>query len=175
MSSGRNSFHHAVGRQGQRGATLIVALIMLVLMTLVLVSGFSLSTSNLKSVGNMQMREESVAAANRALEVVIGSSFTDAPQAQEIEVDINSDGTNDYTVAVALPVCTRVALASAGGVTQWGVTASLGGAGGGGGATWYTDWDLDATVTDDSSGAKVRVRQGVRVLLDDARRTAVCS
>lgn len=170
MSSGRIAMRRVSGHRSQRGATLIVALIMLVLITLVMVSGFSLSTSNLKSVGNMQAREESVAAANRALEVVIGSTFATAPLAQEIEVDINSDGVNDYTVVVDQPDCVKVTLASSG--AKSGVGLNMGSSAG---TTWFTDWDLKASVTDASSGAQVSVRQGVRVLLSDAQMTAVCT
>ncbi|UUZ64284.1 hypothetical protein LP417_03665 [Polaromonas sp. P1-6] len=40
--------------RGQSGATLVVALIMLTLITLLVVNAFTLSSSNLKAVGNMQ-------------------------------------------------------------------------------------------------------------------------
>lgn len=167
MTPGRLS--RAPGRSRQAGATLVVALIMLVLITLVLVSGFSLSTSNLKSVGNMQVREESVAAANRALEMVVGSPFTDDPQAQDIDVDINSDGVTDYTVAVSQPLCVRAIQASADEPSDPDIPVV------GGSASWYTDWDIAATANDATSGASVVVRQGVRVLLDQAKRDEVCS
>jgi Tfp pilus assembly protein PilX len=153
----------------QRGATMIIALIMISTITLLVVSSFALSSTNLRSVGNMQVREESLTAANSGLEQVISSSFTDAPVAQEILVDINSDGTNDYTVNIATPTCIRAAIASAGGKTQVGLSM------GSSDKTWFTDWDLDATVTDATTGAKVRVHQGVRVLLNDVQKTAVCA
>ena len=54
------AFPHA-----QHGATLVVGLIMLVLITLMVTSAFMLSSINLKSVGNMQFRDEAVAAANK--------------------------------------------------------------------------------------------------------------
>ena len=153
----------------QRGATMIIALIMIATITMLVVASFTLSSTNLKSVGNMQVREESLAAANKALETVIGSSFTDAPQAQEIVVDIDANGTNDYTVAIALPTCMRAAIASTDPPTDLLVPMPVLG-----GTTWYTDWDLDATVTDVASGAKVRVHQGVRVLLNNAQKLLVC-
>lgn len=43
-----------------------------------------------------------------------------------------------------------------------------------GGSTWNTDWDISATVNDASTGAGVRVRQGVRVLLSQSQRAAAC-
>lgn len=155
--------------QPQRGATLVVALIMLAIITLVVIGGFTLSNSNLKAVGNMQMREEALAAGNRAAELVMGSAFTAGPTAQEIDVDIDNDGNKDYTVSVAAPTCVKAAIASSGAPSSIGLSM-----GGGAATTWHTDWDIDATVNDAATGARVRVRQGVRVLLNDAEKTAVC-
>lgn len=141
---------------------------MIVLITLIVVNAFSLSSSNLKSVGNMQQREETIAAANQAIELVISSAFTTVPVAQTINVDINNDGTNDYAVAVAIPVCVRamVAGSASGSDVELGSAMSS--------SNWNTDWDIDATVTDAASGTSVRVRQGVRVLLNDTQKTSVC-
>ena len=154
----------------QRGATLIVALIMLAIITLVVIGGFTLSTSNLKSVGNMQMREEAIAAGNRAVEVVLGSPFASAPAEQEINVDINGDGTNDFTVTVAAPTCVRAVIASTGAPSSIGLSMGSSTA-----TTWHTDWDIQATVDDPVTGAKAVVRQGVRVLLTDTEKAAVCA
>lgn len=154
-------------RHSQRGVTLIVGLIMLVMITLLVAGAFTLSSSNLKSVGNMQVREESVAAANLAIEQVITSPFTDAPVAQEINVDIDKNGTTDYTVSVSAPTCIKALIATAPGATEVGFI-------GGGGSTWNTEWDIDAQVTDAASGGSVRVRQGVRVRLSDAQKNLVC-
>ncbi|WP_446751612.1 pilus assembly PilX family protein [Variovorax sp. S12S4] len=104
----------AMHRQG--GAALIVGLIMLVLITLAVTAGFTLSNTNLKSVGNMQNRNEAVAASNRAIEEVAtslllpgvdGSPSLVAPKATASLVDINNDGKNDYTVQIAAPTCVR--------------------------------------------------------------------
>lgn len=154
-------------RRSQRGVTLIVGLIMLVMITLLVAGAFTLSSSNLKSVGNMQVREESVAAVNLAIEQVISSPFTDAPVAQEINVDINKDGTNDYLVQVGAPTCIKALIATAPGATEIGFA-------GGGGSTWNTEWDIDAKVSDAASGGSVRVRQGVRVRLSDTQKNLVC-
>jgi Tfp pilus assembly protein PilX len=153
----------------QRGATLIVGLIMMVLITLIVLSAFTLSSSNLKSVGNMQMREEAIAAANEAIELVISSAFTNAPVAQSINVDINKDGINDYVVAIATPTCVRALMgaSTAPSDSELGTSMSSG-------STWNTSWDIDSTVTDVASGASVRIRQGVSVLLSDTQKTTVC-
>ncbi len=159
----------AVGVRAQRGATLIIGLIMLVLITLIVVNAFTLSSSNLKSVGNMQVREEAIAAANQAAERVISSNFTNALGAQSFTVDINKDGTDDYTVSVAIPVCKRALQAASASPSDVEMGASMSS-----GAKWNTEWDIDSTVTDAASGASVRVRQGVRVLLEQAVKDTAC-
>ena len=152
----------------QSGATLIVGLIMLVLITLIVLSAFTFSASNLKSVGNMQVREEAIAAANLAIEQVIASPFTDAPTSQEINVDINKDGINDFVVVIEAPTCIKALIASSPGNTQFGFNT------GGGGSTWSTEWDINSRVTDTASGASVQIRQGVRARLTDVQKNLVC-
>ena len=99
------SFNYA-----QRGAALLVGLIMLVLITLIVTSAFTLSTTDLKSVGNMQAKDEAIAAANQSIEQVLSSPFTTSPAAEDINVDINNDGITDYTVHIATPTCVRASV-----------------------------------------------------------------
>ncbi|MDQ2075644.1 hypothetical protein [Marinimicrobium sp. ABcell2] len=154
--------------KAQRGATLIIALIMLLLFTLMVASAFSLSSTNLKAVGNMQMRDEAIAAANVAIEQVISSAFTTAPSAQTLEVDLNGDDTPDYIVSIATPECIRATQATPAALSSVALAAMSTA------SSWNTVWSLDATVNDPASGALVRVRSGVRVLLSQAEKDAVC-
>jgi hypothetical protein len=158
----------------QRGATLIVGLIMLVLITLLVTSAFTLSTSGLKSVGNMQSRDEAIAAGNKAIEQVVSSPFTNSPAGETINVDLNNDGTTDYVVVLNTPTC--VSVAEIPGTTVAPSSMSLGSAFTTSTSNLYeTVWDLDANVTDpNGSGAAVRVHQGVRVLLTQTQINAVC-
>ncbi len=154
--------------QAQRGATLVVALIMLTLITLLVVNAFTLSTSNLKAAGNMQARDEAIAAANQAIEQVVSAPFTDAPVAQQIVVDINKDGKTDYTVNVALPKCVRAKEVPNPLKCEENLKALCAE------SDWHTEWDLQAVVGDAASGASVVVNQGVRVKLTNSQKTAVC-
>ena len=157
----------------QRGATLIVGLIMLVLITVMVTSAFTMSTTNLQSVGNMQFRDDAIAAANKATEQVLSSPFTSAPAAQAIDVDLNNDGTRDYQVDFDAPTCVGDREIVISGAAPSSVT--LGSSFTVAGSTFYqTVWDLSARVTDRVSGAKVHVRQGVRVLLTQAQYNAAC-
>jgi len=151
----------------QRGATLVVGLIMLLLITLVVSSAFTLSGTNLKSVGNMQLRDEAIAAANIATEVVLGSPFTNAPAAQSITVDLNNDGTDDYAVEMATPECIRATVSGDAPVCDEEFKPCPSN-------TWNTVWKLSATVTDPASGASSMVHSGVRVLLTQSQCDAIC-
>lgn len=160
---------HAGPFKRQRGITLLVGLIMLVLITLIVTTAFTLSTTNLKSVGNMQAREEALAAANIAIEQILGSAFTDAPAAETISVDMNNDEIVDYVVSIATPVCIRASqdrAAPPSSASLPGLTLA---------ATWNTLWDIQATVEDARSGARLTVKAGTRVLLSESQKQAVCT
>jgi Tfp pilus assembly protein PilX len=167
----RSRVFRVAGRRGvQRGATLIIGLIMIVLISLVVASAFTLASTNLKSVGNMQVREESVAAANEAIEQLVSTSFTTALGSQEFKIDINKDGQDDYTVAVATPTCIRAAVMTTMPPSEVEFPIELANA-----KLWSTDWDIVATVNDGTSGASVQVRQGVRVSnMSEVQKNAAC-
>ena len=141
----------------QKGATLIVGLIMLVLLTLMVTTSFMLSTSNLRAVGNMQFRDEAIAAGNSAIEQVVSSSFTVLPVASTVLVDIDQDGTDDYTVAVTAPVCVQVAPITSSVATLSGVSSGVPST-----TDYNTVWDIQAQVSSSASGAAVTIRQGIR-------------
>ena len=152
----------------QRGATLIVGLIMLLLFTLMISTTFMLSSTNLKAVGNMQSRNEALAAANMAINLMMSTAFTTAPAADTVNVDLNNDGTDGYQVELAQPQCVEASLAAAtapSSVTLATMSRS----------TWNTVWEIRASVSDPLSGAATVVRTGVRVLLTQAEKDNVCN
>ena len=70
-------------RQG--GAiTILIAMIMLVVITVMISTAFSLSTINLKAVGNAQVREEALAAAHIVIEQTVASPFALDPNAAAV-------------------------------------------------------------------------------------------
>lgn len=157
--------------RSQRGAALVVGMIMLVLITLMLVTALNLGTTNFRAMTNMQFRSEAIAAANKAIEQVISSPFTAAPAAESINVDLNNDTFTDYTVQVAVPQCVYAAQAFGADPSSLSLPATMSAS-----STWNTVWDLDASVAsaDNVGGAAVRVRSGVRVLLSEVEKDAVC-
>src|SRR3989338_1353347 len=89
----------------QQGSTLLVALVMLVLLTLIALSAMNATTTSIQVVGNAQFREEANAVAQQAIEGVISSNFTILPASSVVPADMNSDGTTDVLVQVAVPTC----------------------------------------------------------------------
>ena len=57
----------------QRGVTLLIVLVMLVVLTLFGITAINVSTSNLQVVGNMQVRKTNEAVANQAVETILSS------------------------------------------------------------------------------------------------------
>jgi Tfp pilus assembly protein PilX len=87
----------------QRGSTLIVALVMLILMTLVALAAINMSTGNLRIVGNMQYQMEAASAAQAAINTVISSAAnTEEPSTSPTGIDVIVNGTT-YHVSLTQP------------------------------------------------------------------------
>lgn len=89
----------------QRGATLIVGLIMLIALTLLVVSAIRSGTTNLRIAGNTQIQQEAKAAAQQAIEQYISTNFTAAIPlvgSNGVPAIINKAS---YTATVAVPAC----------------------------------------------------------------------
>ena len=103
----------------QRGATLLIVLIMLIMLTLFAVSAMNTGNVNLKVVGNMQARSEALSASQGAIDTVISTTqFVDSPSnavaspcggtPNTLCIDINGDGTPDYTTTLTpVPACVQ--------------------------------------------------------------------
>lgn len=153
----------------QRGvATIFIAMILLILITLLVTTAYSLSTVNLKAVGNVQVRKEAIAAANQKILQVAAETFWNPKVEWPESIDINNDGVAEYDVLVAIPSCLRATKANiitASSVTLPGFSAV---------DAWNTIWVLDATASERSSNTRVRVRQGIRVLMTEADKELYC-
>jgi len=158
----------------QQGAiTILIAMIMLVVITVMITTAFSLSTINLKAVGNAQVRKEALAAAQIVIEQTVQSPFALDPNSaavtgQPIDLYNGAIDGDEYLVDLAVPRCvraTQAAVSTASSVTLPGMTSV---------SAYNTIWELDATATESTTGAKVRVIQGIRVLLSQTERDAVC-
>lgn len=133
----------------QRGATLLVSLIMLVVLTLFVISAINLTNVNLRIVGNMQIQKEIEAAAQQAIEKVISTS---AMTTGDVPVDINHDGTPDYSATVSKS-CIGMKRSKDTDPTVF---------------IYDSTWDVRSAVTDTRTSARTVIHQGVAVLAGGA-------
>lgn len=182
------------------GFALIVGLAMLVLMTLLAVTAFQLGSNQTLVVANAQHRNEGVDAAQEAIETVVNSAnFTINPAAaipngncngnaaNQICVDINSDGNVDFTVTLTpKPTCITAApipvsqldftkandLACA---TQTQQTFGVANASQSGNSLCANStWEIDAQAADSATGTTVNIVQGVAVRIAATDMAANC-
>ena len=100
-------------RNPQRGATLMVTLVMLIMLTLFALSAMNTSTTNLRMVGNTQNRTEALDATQKAIEKTISTTqFMTTPTnaipnpcgaANTVCTDVNGDGVSDFTTVLTPP------------------------------------------------------------------------
>ncbi len=183
------------GPARQRGVTLAVALIFLVLLSLFAVNAFLGSTTGLRIVGNMQARQEGLAAAQAVIEQVVSSdAFARQPAAvASVPVTVTVGGVA-YTVRLTpAPSCYRVRTVKnseldatnaadqscmrSGALQQPGVeqtTSQLTGLLADTSLCADTEWNIRAQVTDSRTGAQLAVNQGVAIRMAESDATLLC-
>lgn len=131
--------------QRQAGATLIVALIMLVMMSILAVSAINLSTINFKIIGNMQAQKIMDAAAQDAIEQAMSTYavFT-APATINMPTVMGN-------VEVSKAVCLSSNVAK-------GYTAVVTGV-----IPQDNIWEITAEISDPLTGATTKLHQGVAI------------
>jgi len=167
-------------RVSQGGATLVVSLIMLTLITLMILAALAIGLANFRTVSNMQFRDEALAAANKALDQVMSTPFTVTPAAEEVFVDLDDDGKFDYRVNIATPQCIKATLDANTPPSSLSLPPEMATA-----SNWITTWEIQATVQGISTipligvvnagDASVDVRTGVRVLMSGFQKDTVCT
>jgi hypothetical protein len=166
----------------QRGLTLFVAMIILVMITLLVVSAFRVSNTNLKIVGAMQGRQEAVSAANAAIERTLSSGFfAENPAlvaATPIDLDINGDAIPDFNVKMGVPTCLRTAPIVMGNPPTKLQIDCAGSSRYPGALTpsWCSNviWEVSATTTDRLTAAQTTVNQGVGMTVEITNAKSAC-
>jgi hypothetical protein len=167
----------------QQGITLFVALILLVMVTLLAVSSFRVSNTNLKVVSSMQGRNEAVASAQAAIDQVLSSSnFTTNPAAiaaSPASIDVDGDGNADYSVTFTpAPSCLRQreTPTSTLDITSANDRGCFGSSKYGGSTSNCADtiWEVAATTKDPVTSAETTVRQGVSIRLEKGEALNTC-
>lgn len=165
---------------------------MLVLLTLFALTSFRLSKSNLQIVGNMQLRNQALSAAQQTIEQVISSTTFVTTPANAIPgpcnavantkcVDVSGDGVADVTVAVT-PTCIAIKIIPVAALSfsdpndvgcLVGLSQEFGVVGTPGSNSLCASnlWDIKAVATDPIGNAQYVVNQGVAVRV---AATALC-
>jgi Tfp pilus assembly protein PilX len=135
-------------KRNQHGATLLVSLIMLVVVTMFAVAGINLTSVNLRIVGNAQIQRQLEAAVQEAIEQAITNPtlFATGTAAQTATID-------GIDVSISAPACRFYT--TAGGTTRTRKNI----------APQYTYWDFEAEASDMLSGAEMKIYQGVKIPL----------
>ena len=149
----------AIAIRSQRGATLLVTLIMLVVLTLFAVTGFNLSSVNLKVIGNFQQQKAAESTVQQAIEQLMSTvtlfsapaeSFICVPGGA-VNASTGSCLATEYEVKIERPRCNYTAAAK-------GYTKKIGEL-----APEDTNWDVRASFTDAGTKASTAIVQGVAV------------
>lgn len=161
----------------QAGSSLIISTILLVVLTLIVLSVIKSTTVNSKVAGNLQIKKESEAAAQQAIEAVLSTNFQVAPAASSVAVNVSNaasgSAVGQYTVTVPAPTCLSVtpinvtdldpsvAANASCFVSSTPVTPGVPNPKS---LCYQTQWDIAATVSPTAgNGAKVEIHQGISV------------
>lgn len=160
-------------RNGQRGIVLILSLIMLMVLTLIAVSAIRLSTVNLRSVANAQSRTEAMSTAQRTIDLVLSSNFTDNIAGTATTVTVSEGGKN-YSVVIARPCLVRTVPVqnTALDITKADDKKCLDTLSNPYSACADTIWQLQATASSGWFGANVSITQGTGIRMDNGAVTA---
>ena len=169
-------------RTSQRGFTLVMTLIFLIIFMLFAVSMVSSSMINTKVAANQQYRLEASTVAQQGIEQVMSQPFIQVPitTITSVQVDVNGDTTGDFTAQVAPPVCLdskvipnaslplgdvcKVPNNPNGNLTLPGPAASTSPPPVAPSMCSATNWDIQSSVTDaNNTAVAVTVHQGASV------------
>ncbi|MBT8768995.1 hypothetical protein [Metapseudomonas boanensis] len=160
-------------RKQERGVVLLVALIMLLLVTLLAISGFNLTQTNLKVIHNMESRNLSKHAANAAIEEAISSAqfiktpgsvfLTSCEESNRKCYDFNGDKAVDIAVKLDTPSCVIVIPIKNSELNLDNAKDASCFIPGENSMCVNSVWELLATATDLVTGAEVTVRQGIAI------------
>ena len=135
----------SAARSTQRGATLLVSLIMLIVITLFAVTGLNLSNVTLRIAGNAQEQRIVQASIQEAIEQVLSNStlFVTGGAAQTATI-------NGHDVTVTAPACDFSVT-----LPGYSETAET--------APEATFWTFQVSASDPLFGTSMTIHQGVRV------------
>ena len=157
-----------VPSRAERGAALVVGLIMLVLITVMVIAALNLGTANFRSVSNMQFREEAHRGLQLARSKWLSARILRTRPLRRISRWIPITTALSTTSSISRCRCaSRRPSPRSSHRSEEELGPSLSAA-----STWNTVWDIEASVDPDGNagGAAVIVHAGVRKLLTQTER-----
>jgi len=153
----------------QRGAILIVSLIMLMVLSLLAISAIRMSTMELRSINSTQARLEGLSAAQRAIDQILNSNFAANIGGVANTYSIAVDAGKSYPVQVRTPCLKQRETILNSELNRSNPEDEKCYAGG---TIWSdcarTMWELTASVNEGFFGVNVQVQQGVGIRMDNA-------
>lgn len=145
--------------RAERGAALIVALILLVVAALLGIGAIQSSVMGLRIGRNAQLTQQAQLAAQRAIDATLSdlATFTGAaaaPATSTQSIDVDGDGTADFSVVLNKPTCVSIANAK-----DYSYLTS---------PPKETTWVIRAVATEVGGNTSAEVTQGIRVRLPNS-------
>jgi Tfp pilus assembly protein PilX len=139
-----------------RGSALIIALILLVVAALLSIAAIQSGMMGTRISRNAQLTQQAQMAAQRAIDATLSNlgTFTNASSAPATSVqsiDIDGDGTADFSVTLNRPACVAIANAK-----DYSYLTN---------PPKDTTWSIRAVATEIGGNARAEVTQGIRVRL----------
>lgn len=157
----------SIVRARQRGATLLVVLVMLIVITLLGIAGIKMGTSSLQVVGNLQARKAAESHALQMVEQVITSiapfnspngavTITNVVSGTAVSASASPGvataipGASGYSVTISSRTCMHSAPASG-----YSAVSTI--------APEDNIWEFDVAVSDSFTGARSHIVQGAKI------------
>lgn len=163
---------HVPVKVGQGGSVLLLSLFMLMIMTMLALGAIKMGTVTLRTVNNMQIRGEAMAAAQDVINRILATKFTDNLNSVATTYTYSPDAAKTYNVVVANRPCVRqvtpimnTTLDIDNPADKVCVAASTDSRS----ACSNVVWEIRARVSDGWFGANVEIAQGAGIRMDNGK------
>jgi type IV pilus assembly protein PilX len=106
------------GPTSQRGAALVVGLLLLLVLTILAISGMTTATLELQMAGNTQYKEHAFQAAEVGIEQAIETADFDTANAHEVSGTIDADTRTEYAARMEFDKVTGTTIVPGGGFSM---------------------------------------------------------
>lgn len=158
------------GRPHQNGSVLLLSLFMLMIMTMLALAAIKMGTVTLRTVNNMQVRAEAMAAAQSVVNGILATKFTDNLGSVAKTYTYAVDASKTYNVVVEKRPCVRQVTPIMNTTLDVDVDEDkkcLAASTDNRSACSNVVWEISAKVDDGWFGANVLITQGVGIRMDN--------